>query len=139
MKISIILFCSALVLAESCASSKSPEDDLYGPTWELEYMSGPRISFDGLFPNKKPQLTFEKESGMVSGTDSCNGYSTDITLEGNSISFGEPGPTTMMFCGGSERQFLQMMKKIDGFSFEDGKLNLLAGDIPMMRFKKATP
>ena len=111
MKISIILFCSALVLAESCASSKSPEDDLYGPTWELEYMSGPRISFDGLFPNKKPQLTFEKESGMVSGTDSCNGYSTDITLEGNSISFGEPGPTTMMFCGGSERQFLQMMKK----------------------------
>ena len=42
----------------------------------------------------------------------------------------------MMFCGGSERQFLEMMKKIDGYSFEDGKLNLLVGEVPMMRFKK---
>lgn len=139
MKTSFILFCSTLILAGSCTNPKSSADELYGPTWELEYMSGPRIAFDGLFPNKKPQLSFDKESMGVSGTDSCNGYSADYTLEGNSISFGEPGPTTMMFCGGSERQFLAMMKKIDGFSFEDGKLNLMVGEIPMMRFKKVEP
>ncbi len=139
MKASIILFFSALILAASCSSSKSPTDALFGKTWELEYITGPRIAFDGLFPDKKPQLTFEQETGKVSGTDSCNGYRADYTLSENALSFGEPGPTTMMFCGGSERQFLEMMKKIDGFSFEDDKLNLLMGDIVMMRFKSVTP
>ncbi len=139
MKTAVFLFASTMVLVVSCNSSTSPTEQLYGVTWELEYMSGPRIAFDGLFSNKKPQLTFDKNENRVAGTDSCNGYSADYTLEGNSISFGEPGPTTMMFCGGSERQFLQLMKKIDGLSFEEGKLNLLIGDIPMMRFKKVAP
>jgi heat shock protein HslJ len=139
MKTAVFLFASTMALVVSCNSSTSPTEQLYGVTWELEYMSGPRIAFDGLFPNKKPQLTFEKNENRVAGTDSCNGYSADYTLEGNSISFGEPGPTTMMFCGGSERQFLQLMKKIDGLSFEEGRLNLLIGDIPMMRFKKVAP
>ncbi|GLU43409.1 META domain-containing protein [Allomuricauda sp. NBRC 101325] len=139
MKASIILFFSALILAESCSSSKSTSDALFGKTWELEYITGPRIAFEGLFPDKKPQISFDQESGIVSGTDSCNGYRTDYSLTESSISFGEPGPTTMMFCGGSERQFLEMMKKIDGYSFEEDKLNLLMGDIVMMRFKSVTP
>ena len=136
MKTTIILFFSAVLLAESCDEAKSSAEALYGPTWELEYISGPRIAFEGLFPEKKPQITFDKESGKVSGTDSCNGYFADYELAENTIVFGDPGPTTMMFCGGSERQFLEMMKKIDGYSFEDGKLNLLVGEVPMMRFKK---
>ncbi|RPG28689.1 MAG: META domain-containing protein [Muricauda sp. TMED12] len=139
MKTSVILFFFAILLAESCGGPKSSEEVLYGPTWELEYISGPRIAFEGLFPNKKPQIAFNKESSEVFGTDSCNGYTADYELEGDSISFGEPGPTTMMFCGGSERQFLEMMKKIDGYAVEDGKLNLLIGEIPMMRFKKVEP
>ena len=139
MKTSVMLFLLAILLAESCNSTKSSEEALYGPTWELEYISGPRIAFDGLFPEKKPQIAFNKESGEVFGTDSCNGYSSNYELEGNSISFGDPGPTTMMFCGGGERQFLEMMKKIDGYTVEDGKLNLLVGEIPMMRFKKIEP
>jgi len=139
MKTSIIVFFSAILLAESCSDSKSSEAALYGPTWELEYITGPRIAFEGLFPNKKPQISFDKETGKVNGTDSCNGYSADYTLDGNAISFGEPGPTTMMFCGGSERQFLEMMKKIDGYAFEEDKLSLMMGDIVMMRFKKVEP
>lgn len=138
MKSSIALVLFAFALAGACDSSKSNANALYGPTWELEYISGPRIAFEGLFPNKKPQISFDKESGKVSGTDSCNGYSADFELDGSSISFGEPGPTTMMFCGGSERQFLEMMKKVDGFSIEGGKLNLLMGEVPMMRFKKTS-
>jgi len=139
MKTSIILFYSAILLVVSCGGAKSTAHALYGPTWELEYISGPRIAFEGLFPEKKPQITFDKASGKVTGTDSCNGYSADYELAENTIVFGDPGPTTMMFCGGSERQFLQMMKKIDGYSVEEGKLNLLVGDVPMMRFKKVNP
>ncbi len=136
MKPSIILFLSILILVCSCNPKSDQSEALFNTTWELEYLSGPRIAFDGLFPEKKPQITFDKESAIVSGSDSCNGYSADYKLNGNALSFGEPGPTTMMFCGGGERQFLNMMEKIDGFIIKDGELNLMTGEVPMMRFKK---
>lgn len=139
MKSSVFIVLFALALAENCGNSAPGEAALYGPTWELEYITGPRIAFEGMFPDKKPRLTFDGEANRVSGTDSCNGFSADFELEGQSLSFGEPGPTTLMFCGGSERQFLEMMKKVDGFSLEEGKLNLLMGELPLMRFKKVEP
>ncbi len=130
----------ALVLIySSCGTIKStPEEALYGTTWELDYISGPRIAFEGLFPDKKPQITFNKETGEVSGTGSCNGYASKYTLNGKAISFGEQYPTTMMFCdGGGEAQFTQTIKKVDSYSIDsDGKLNLLVRDIPFLRFKK---
>lgn len=139
MKVSTFLFCIVLLLMSSCNPKSDDSSALFDITWELEYISGPRIAFEGLFPNKKPQIMFDRESGKVMGNDSCNGYSAEYTMDGNSISFGEPGPTTMMFCGGGERQFLNMMQKIDGYAMEEGKLNLLIGDVPMMRFKKVEP
>ena len=126
-------------LFSSCSSSKndSPKE-LFGSTWELEYITGSRIAFNGLYPNKKPQINFNQETKMVSGSASCNGYSAPYTLAGNAISFGEPGPTTMMFCeGGGEEAFIEMMKKVNKFSIDaDKKLNLIVDDIPVMRFKK---
>lgn len=139
MKPLVILFLSVLVLGASCNPKPDDSEALFNTTWELEYISGPRIAFDGLFPEKKPQIAFDKETSKVSGTDSCNGYSADYELNQNALSFGEPGPTTMMFCGGGERQFLNMMQKIDGYAMEDGKLILLIGEVPMMRFKKVEP
>lgn len=130
------------ILLSSCTSMKNPDSitGLYDSRWELEYISGPRIAFEGLFPEKKPQLTFSKETSEVSGSSSCNGYGTRYTLEGKSILFGEPNPTTMMFCdGGGEQFFLQMIKKISSYSIDkDNKLNLNIGQVPMMRFKKVT-
>ena len=81
---------------------------------------------------------FDKTTNKVSGNNSCNGYSADYTLTGNSISFGEPGPATMMFCGEGETVFMSMIKKINKYSFDqDGKLNLMLDNVSMMRFKKA--
>lgn len=139
MKPSIILFLCVLIGVSSCNPKLDDSEKLFNTTWELVYISGPRIAFDGLFPEKKPQITFDKETHQVTGTDSCNGYSADFELDENTISFGEPGPTTMMFCGGGERQFLNMMQKIDSYIIEGGELNLLAGEVPMMRFKKVEP
>ncbi|WP_343707563.1 META domain-containing protein [Flavobacterium sp.] len=128
------------LLFASCTASKSASsgDDLFGATWELEYISGPRIAFEGLYPNKKPQLTFDKKETKVYGNNGCNGYSAPYTLNGKSLTFGEPGPTTMMFCeGGGEQTFLKQIKQITSYSIDkDGKLNLIQGDIPVMRFKK---
>ena len=107
----------------------------YRVQWELEYLSGPRIAFEGLFPEKKPILAFSPE-GMATGNRGCNGYSAPVEIDGNRIAFGEPGPTTLMYCGPGENMFREMLGKIDGWQVDaDGKLNLLLGDIPMMRFR----
>jgi len=142
MKNKVVLFFSFLtILISACSAVKNTNtgNDLSNATWELEYISGPRIAFDGLYPNKKPQITFNTKTNEVSGNSGCNGYSAKYTSNGKTISFGEPGPTTMMFCeGGGEQTFLQMIKKVDNYSTDnDGKLNLNNGEVPMMRFKKA--
>ncbi len=131
----IVIFSLSFI---SCATKKNTETDtLYHTTWELEYISGIRITFDGLFPNKKPQISFEKTTNRVTGSDSCNGYSTTYTLENNTIFLGEPGPSTMMYCGDGDQEFLKMMKKINKYIIDqDGKLNLMIDDILMMRFSK---
>jgi len=128
------------LLLTSCMATKDSKGsaNLYDTTWELEYISGPRIAFEGLYPNKKPQITFDQKETKVYGNNGCNGYSAPYTLSGKSLTFGEPGPSTMMFCdGGGEQQFLQQMKKITSYSIDvDGKLILNQGDVAMMRFKK---
>lgn len=57
MKILNLFFTLSLLLIMSCGSQKDAvnSDKLYDTTWQLEYMSGVRIAFDGLFPNKKPK------------------------------------------------------------------------------------
>ena len=128
------------LLFNSCMASKETKSaaGLFDTTWELEYISGPRIAFEGLYPNKKPQITFDQKETKVFGNNGCNGYSASYTLNGTALTFGEPGPTTMMFCdGGGEQQFLLQIKKITSYAIDkDGKLNLIQGDVPMMRFKK---
>ena len=139
MKIQSILLVLLLTVVNACGSQKEmiQSEELYDTTWQLEYMSGPRIAFNGLFPDKKPEITFNKQSMEVTGNNSCNGYRASYTLNGSSISFGDPGPATMMYCGEGEPQFLSMMKKINAYSFDsDGKLVLKLDDVAMMRFKK---
>ncbi|WP_034046267.1 META domain-containing protein [Wocania ichthyoenteri] len=122
----------------SCATKNNIDSEkLYNTTWELEYISGPRIAFNGLYSDKKPKISFNKTTNKVEGNNSCNGYSADYTLNGKEMSFGEPGPTTMMFCGEGEKVFLNTMKKINKYSFDqEGKLNLMIDDVTMMRFRK---
>lgn len=141
MKKNVLLFVSSLVLfISSCSSVKNTKaiNKLSNTTWELEYISGPRITFEGLYPDKKPQITFNTATNEVSGTSSCNGYTAKYILDGKTISFGEPGPTTMMFCeGGGEQTFLQIMKKVNNYSIDkEGKLHLNLDEVSMMRFKK---
>ncbi|MGG5488364.1 META domain-containing protein [Meridianimaribacter sp. CL38] len=138
-KLSFVLL--LLVLVTACNSSKSSsEDALYNTQWELEHLSGPRIAFEGLFPDKKPQITFNKEDQKVTGNSGCNGYSASVTIDGNSISFGEPGPATMMYCGEGENHFKNIIKKVNAYTIdEEGKLHLLIDDVTMMRFKSVTP
>ena len=134
----LVSFLALFISACSAVKNTKTTDNISNATWELEYISGTRIAFEGLYPNKKPQITFNTTTNEVNGTNSCNGYMAKYTSDGKAILFGEPGPTTMMFCdGGGEQIFLQMMKKVNNYSIDkEGKLNLNIGEIPMMRFKK---
>lgn len=129
----------------SCSSTKNADSFpikrestvLYDNTWQLEYISGIRIAFDGLFPEKKPELNFDSTGNMVRGYAGCNGYSATFTKDGDEISFSDPGPSTLMYCGEGEEQFLEIMKQINRYSIDtDGKLNLMIDEVPLMRFHK---
>ena len=135
---SISLTIFLIFIMNSCATKKNIDiEKLYNTTWQLEYITGPRIAFNALYPDKKPKITFDKTSKKVTGTNSCNGYVADYYLTDNLISFGESGPRTLMYCGEGENVFLEMMKKINKFRFnEEDKLILMLDDVAMMRFKK---
>lgn len=103
--------------------------------WELNYISGIRIAFDGLYPDKKPFIRFELGQSMISGNTSCNGFSSKYTMNGNSIRFA-PGISTMMACpGNGEKAFTEMLQKVNKYALSDDKtLNFLIDDVAVMRF-----
>ncbi len=134
-----------LVLVFSCKITnnvdsfpvKTESTALYNHTWQLEYMSNAPIALDSLFGDKIPNIAFDDIKKLVRGNAGCNGYSATYEKEGDNISFSDPGPSTLMYCGEGEQQFLNMMKKVNRYSLdENGKLNLMIDDIPLMRFKK---
>lgn len=141
----IIVLSFMLLLALSCGSSNRAEsfpiqkesNVLYDKTWQLEYVAGINMNADEMFPDKKPELTFDSIGNMVRGNAGCNGYSATFTKNGDEISFSDPGPSTLMYCGDGEPEFLKIMKQINQYSVDgDGKLNLMVDDIPAMRFHK---
>lgn len=138
-KSSLVLVAALLFTLVSCMSTMNPEKNQLGTApWELEYITGPRIAFEGLYPDKKPMITFDTSTKTVSGNSGCNGYSAPYTMTGNMISFGEPGMSTMMYCGDGEQVFRNTMKKITQYRIDaDDKLNLMMNDMVMMRFKKS--
>lgn len=141
MKIKFGLLIIISTLLFSCNSKKtvvSDNDKLEG-TWKLNYISGPRISFEGLFPEAKPTINFDFKEVRISGKNSCNNYSCKLDTDGNKINFDVPMITTKMFCPGEgENIYMSTLKKINTYAIsEDGKtLNFMMGDVEMMRFEK---
>ncbi|MDP4262971.1 MAG: META domain-containing protein [Bacteroidota bacterium] len=106
--------------------------------WQLNYITGPQITFDGLYPEKKPQLVFDVASSHISGNTSCNSFAGAVALSGNKLSIDQSLITTKMFCpGDGETVFLETLKKIQSWSAKDAAtLELLMDETPMMRFTK---
>lgn len=131
----ILISCSAFKCKKTEAVSK-----LEG-NWELNYITGPRIAFDGLYPNKKPTINFNTKENQVSGNNSCNSFTGKLIVNGNKLDFTGPMATTKMMCmdnGQGDRVFMGTLQKITSYDVtDDGKtLNLISGDIAMMRFSK---
>ncbi|MEO5911765.1 MAG: META domain-containing protein [Pelobium sp.] len=121
----------------SCSTNKTVgSDKLYNSNWELEFITGLRITFEGLFPEKKPVINLNKSTKMATGNSGCNGYLSKFSPKGNTISFAQPEMSTMMYCGQGETTFRKTMLEVDNYRIVNDKLEFLKGDIVLMRFKR---
>ncbi|HEX5026143.1 MAG TPA: META domain-containing protein [Agriterribacter sp.] len=108
-------------------------------TWQLEYISGPRIAFQGLYPDKKPFITFDTSDSSFSGNTSCNSYRGKLQADDQKILFGDDMAMTRMMCPGEgEPAFVTTLKKINRYTVHENSLTLMMDDIAMMRFSKKT-
>lgn len=123
-------------LARFRAVEAGADSQALNGTWELDYISGPRIAFEGLYPNKKPTITFALPATKVNGNSSCNNYNTTFTIDGNNIRFADPMSTKMACEGNGEATFFKTLKTISKYDVSGNTLNLIIGDIAVMRFKR---
>lgn len=137
----LFIFLSSILF--SCNVFKCKKGDSFSKlegTWELNYITGPKIAFDGLYPNKKPTIIFNTKDNQVSGNNSCNSYTGKLVVNGSKIDFTQPMAVTKMMCqdGQGEQVYLNTLQKITSYDItDDGKtLHLISGDIAMMRFTK---
>lgn len=124
--------------ADEATAKESPVSDIDG-IWELNYISGPKIAFEGLYPDKKPFLSFNTKEGRISGNSGCNSFTGNASISQNRFRVDENLAMTKMFCPGEgENTFMESLKKVNTYSISDeGKtLNLIMGDIAIMRFSK---
>lgn len=129
-----------IVLIASCASSKISKDNiLFSSNWELESIADGSSNIEQLFSTKVPSIKFDFSEKSVIGNNGCNGYSAEYVINGQSIKFGEPGPTTKMYCGEGEQLFLNAMKKIDAYKIgAGGKLILMEGSKEVLVFSHSS-
>jgi len=142
MKKIMILLLGVLISSCSCkknSSDKASVGSIEG-NWELNYISGPKIAFEGLYPNSKPTINFNINETKVTGKNSCNNYGGNFSLDGVTLDIDEKTMfSTKMFCeGAGEQTFMDALGKINAYSVsEDGStLTLSTGKNAVMRFRK---
>ncbi|WP_276090880.1 META domain-containing protein [Pedobacter sp. JY14-1] len=143
MKRNLLLTVVILALLTACTTMKPGAIGNGGlsalsGTWELNYISGPRIAFNGLYPAKKPVIKFEVSEKRFSGNTSCNSFSGALAADDTTINFTKPFMMTKMACPGEgEATFLEVLKKVSHYDIVgDTTLNFRMGDIAIMRFSK---
>ena len=113
------------------------EEKKLNGSWELTYISGQKIAFTGLFPDKKPTISFNLPSPLVNGNGSCNGYGGKLKVDGNKITVSNIISTMMACEGGGEPIFFRTLEKVTHYNIgADNSLTMLTGDIAVMKFVK---
>lgn len=124
-----------------CGTKKSVLDpaSLEG-TWQLNYITGPKINFDALYPDKKPTISFDIQNSKVAGNNSCNQYFGALIVDGEQINFknAKLGMTMMACDGDGDSLYMETLQKTETYTITDeGKtLNFLLGKVVMMRFSR---
>lgn len=113
-----------------------PSQSLEG-TWELNDISAPRVAFGELYPDRKPEITFDLAGKRVSGHTGCNSFNGPLAITGNKIDFSQPMAMTKKACmGEGEPVFLKTLSAVTTYSVTEGgrTLQFISGDMATMRF-----
>ena len=136
----VAAICASMLI--SCSNSNKINSDadfkkLKG-SWQLNYITGPRIAFEGLYPGQKPTITFDISEKKTKGNTSCNSFSGSFDADGTKINFIEPLVTTKMACQGEgEAVFLRTLLKINSYDVTEGyTLSLFTDGVASMRFTR---
>ncbi|WP_371230138.1 META domain-containing protein [Pseudomonas sp. QE6] len=118
MKVLFAGACVALAVA-GCASKPVPETD---QTYRIEWIGErPLIDYSHI------TLTLDGK-GRAYGSAGCNHWFASYTLEGDKLTFGQPGSTRKMCAEAlmeQEGRFLQMLRDVQRWDFSDqGELRL---------------
>lgn len=142
MKHVFLLLVVFVALFSSCRVFKKhkhvdPSLQLEGE-WIMNFISGPRIAFDGLYPEKKPEIRFDLAEHRMSGFSGCNNFSGSFNVNNYVISFPNEIAMTRMICPNmqGESTFMDILKSIDNWSVQGNVLQLNAGPVTMMRFER---
>jgi len=130
--------CSTARKGSETSTASRPPASLQG-SWELDLLSHPTRSFDALYPDRKPELSFDTGKGQFSGFTSCNRIHGALQADASTISFkGDIAMTRMACPGEGEAAFMEQLKRINRYSVSaDGKqLTFIQGDIALMRFHR---
>lgn len=143
MKQVLLLLVVFVALFSSCRVFKKqskPADPLLQleGEWVLNFISGPRIAFDGLYPEKKPEVRFDLAERHMSGFSGCNNFNGSFKATKHTISFPNEIAMTRMICPNmqGESTFMDVLKSIDSWSVQGTTLQFNAGPVMMMRFDK---
>jgi heat shock protein HslJ len=129
------------ILNKQRATVITPETAKLNGNWELDYIAGSPMSFQELYPRKRPTIHFDTSSNLVSGNTSCNHFAGKLIVNDNKIDFSGPLAVTKMAClddkGNGENLFLETLTKVNRYTINpDSTLNFIMGDIAIMRFSK---
>lgn len=102
--------------------------------WQLQFISGPKKSFDELFPRGLPEIFLDTDAHSVSGNTGCNRMNGIYQWEHQKISFSQLVTTKMACKGGGEAVFLETLQRINQFDIQQDTLYLQMGTLTMMRF-----
>ncbi|MFA6057777.1 MAG: META domain-containing protein [Taibaiella sp.] len=145
MKKGSLIIAILCLLTAACSSMKKQTETKTEPvaaltgTWVLDIVPYTQGTFDSLYPERKPSLSFDPVQKTFAGNTSCNTINGALVADSKAISFkGDIAMTRMACVGDGESVFMQYLKRINKYAVSaDGKeLTLIQGDMALMRFHK---
>jgi heat shock protein HslJ len=122
-----ILGAAAILAALSgCApGGATPGAPLEGTFWVLETYYNADAEEVTVLP--RTQVSALLEAGKIAGSDGCNNYFGEYTLEGSKLSFKQPMGSTMMACEepvmAQAKEFMQSLQSTAAFETSGQKLS----------------
>ena len=131
----LIPFAAVMLLViglSGCSGSSGSGVKIYGNEWRLKTLNGNAVNLKG---GKYITITFNRANGNFNGYSGCNTYYGIYFAGKKNLQLSEINATEMM-CDEmkTESEYLEALKKIDGYKITEGSLSLTSFGNPVAVF-----